>query len=48
VLDILFSAIGVLSAFTIIFIFVALGYAYYKLRNLSKMPPSPPLIEDEK
>jgi hypothetical protein len=46
VLDILFSDIGILSAFTIISILVGLGYAYYKLNQLSKNSPAP-LIEKE-
>jgi len=44
-LDILFSKIGILSAFTIIFIFVALGWAYYKLYQLSKTTSTAPPLE---
>lgn len=46
-LDILFSDIGILSALTIIFILVGLGYAYYKLNQLSKNPPIPLIEKDD-
>ena len=36
-------AIFFLSSFTIIFIFAFFGYVIYKLKNLSKEPPAPPL-----
>jgi hypothetical protein len=46
-LDILFSDIGILSAFTIIFIIVALGFGYYKLIQLSKNPSLPLIVKDD-
>ena len=45
--DILFSDIGLLSIFTLLFIFAFFGYIIYKLNGLSKQPPSPPLIKDD-
>ena len=47
-LDILFSDIGILSTFTLAFIFVGLGYAYYKLNQLSKEPSVPLIQKDTK
>ena len=45
--DIIFSAIGLLSMVTILFIFVFFAYLIYKLNGLSKQPASPPLVKDD-
>jgi hypothetical protein len=45
-LDILLSPIGLLSAFTLCFIFVAYAWGIYTINKLSKLPPAPPLKKD--
>ncbi|MCK5903221.1 MAG: hypothetical protein KAG28_08715 [Cocleimonas sp.] len=46
-LDVLLSDIGLLSLFTLVFIFSFFGYLIYKLNILSKQPPAPPLVKTD-
>jgi len=45
--DIIFSSIGLLSIGTILFIFGFFAFLIYKFNELSKQPPSPPLVKDD-
>ncbi|MCK5810562.1 MAG: hypothetical protein KAH00_05705 [Cocleimonas sp.] len=41
--DMLFTPMGFLTAFTILFIFGVFGWGIVKVNKLSKLPPAPPL-----